>query len=222
MPSLFIIAGSNGAGKSTTGKYYLPAVIREKYEIFDGDKLFAAKRKELYKKVTPSLKDAGRLAADWLYEYFEQCVANALLENNHFVYEGHFPEDENWNTPLRFKNARYTVHMIFMGLSALSLSELRVMDRAKMGGHNVPFFEVERNYYGNLYQLNRHFHIIDELLILDTSESEPKTLAVFQNGKLTACLSASSVPAWFKQGLPQLYKQITEFPRPDTKAQIST
>jgi predicted ABC-type ATPase len=43
MPDLFIITGSNGAGKSTVGKEYLPIHIQEKYPIFDGDKLFYAK-----------------------------------------------------------------------------------------------------------------------------------------------------------------------------------
>jgi predicted ABC-type ATPase len=40
MPDLYILTGSNGTGKSTTGHFYLPEEFRAKYEIFDGDKLF--------------------------------------------------------------------------------------------------------------------------------------------------------------------------------------
>ncbi|HEY2720692.1 MAG TPA: zeta toxin family protein [Chitinophagaceae bacterium] len=41
MPVLFIITGSNGAGKSTVGYTYLPEEIQKEYIVFDGDKLIA-------------------------------------------------------------------------------------------------------------------------------------------------------------------------------------
>jgi predicted ABC-type ATPase len=40
VPDLFIITGSNGAGKSTVGGSYLPESIQQNYNVFDGDKLF--------------------------------------------------------------------------------------------------------------------------------------------------------------------------------------
>jgi predicted ABC-type ATPase len=40
MPSLYIITGSNGAGKSSIGPNYLPENIQKKCIVFDGDKLF--------------------------------------------------------------------------------------------------------------------------------------------------------------------------------------
>jgi Fe-S cluster assembly ATPase SufC len=51
--------GSNGAGKSTFGHAYLPKSIKDKYTIFDGDKLSLLKKRELFKVVTPSLKEAA-------------------------------------------------------------------------------------------------------------------------------------------------------------------
>jgi len=45
MPELYIITGSNGAGKSTIGTIHLPANIRDNYTVFDGDKLFTQKQK---------------------------------------------------------------------------------------------------------------------------------------------------------------------------------
>jgi hypothetical protein len=49
MPELYIITGSNGAGKSSIGPEYLPTRIREQGPIFDGDKLFVEKRNEYWK-----------------------------------------------------------------------------------------------------------------------------------------------------------------------------
>jgi predicted ABC-type ATPase len=40
MPSLFIITGSNGAGKSSVGAGFLPLEIQQECSIFDGDKLY--------------------------------------------------------------------------------------------------------------------------------------------------------------------------------------
>ena len=44
MPELYIITGSNGAGKSTVGADYLPSHIQQQGQFFDGDKLFMQKK----------------------------------------------------------------------------------------------------------------------------------------------------------------------------------
>ncbi len=211
MPDLFILTGSNGAGKSTTGRYYLPDPVRDNYEIFDGDKLFMQKRKQVYKIETPSIKEAQRIAKEWLHEEFERRVADAISRDDHFVYEGHFPDAENWQTVHRFKTAGYTTHMIFLGLSHPSISELRVLERAKMGGHNVPPYEIERNFFGNLYQLNKHYQLIDELQIIDTSESIPKVLALFNKGSVIDSLPIQQLPGWFEDELPNLFQLVYIF-----------
>ena len=188
MPDLYILTGANGAGKSTTGVAYLPSQLKE-YQIFDGDKLFAEKRKQIYKIQTLSLKEAGRLSTEWLHQYFEHCVLNAINKNDHFIYEGHLPEEENWITPKRFKSAGYNIHVLFFGLANPGISEQRVLIRAKEGGHNVPPYEIERNFYGNLLQLNKHYGLIDELKIIDTSDSKPKVVAILNENKVIEALT---------------------------------
>ena len=205
MPGLYIITGSNGSGKSSVGKSYLPKRIQDKYEIFDGDKLFMQKRKQIYKIQTPSLKEAERLAKEWLYEEFENRVARAIKGKDHFVYEGHFPEKDNWVTPKRFKSAGYKINLLFLGLSDPAFSALRVMERAKTGGHNVPPYEIERNFYGNLQQLNKHYKLLDELQIVDTT-TNPKVLAIFKDGKVVSSLPVKELPEWFENFLPDLFQ----------------
>lgn len=48
MHSLYIITGSNGAGKSTVGPDYLPEEILQHYTVFDGDLLYTRKFSELF------------------------------------------------------------------------------------------------------------------------------------------------------------------------------
>ena len=209
MAGLYIITGSNGAGKSSFGASYLPKNLQG-YNIFDGDKLFMQKRRQVYPAQTPSHKEAGRIALEWLHEHFEECVARAIKDNDHFVYEGHLPEDGNWITPERFKAAGYDIHFIFLGLNNIALSATRVFERAVMGGHHVPPYEIERNFLGNLYQLNKRYSTLDSLQIIDTSESiNPRLLAVFLNGNLNYSVYAEELPDWFKLKLPALYKKIS-------------
>jgi predicted ABC-type ATPase len=208
MPGLYIITGSNGAGKSSFGISYLPEPLQE-YTIFDGDKLFTQKRRQFYKTETPSFKEAGRMALEWLHEYFDTSVETALKNNDHFIYEGHLPEDGNWVTPQRFKAAGYEIHFIFLGLKTIELSAERVFERAVMGGHNVPLYEIERNFLGNLYQLNKRYKTMDSLQIIDTSESiNPKLLVVFINGKLNYSVYEKELPDWFKVKLPAIYDAV--------------
>ncbi len=210
MPGLYIITGSNGAGKSSFGVSYLPQSLQG-YTIFDGDKLFMEKRRQVYRAETPSYKEAGRKALEWLHEYFETCVASAIKNNDHFMYEGHLPEDGNWITPQRFKAAGYDIHFIFLGLHTIALSAERVFERAVMGGHNVPLYEIERNFMGNLYQLNKRYKTMESLQIIDTSESiNPKLLVVFIHGKLNYSAYENELPDWFKLKLPAVYKEVTD------------
>lgn len=209
MPDLYIITGSNGSGKSTLGFSYLPKIIQNNYNIFDGDKLTMQKWRELYRSVTPSSKEATRLANEWVFNEFERLVKRALSTRDDFAYEGHFAGDESWKTITRFRKAGYRVHLIFFGLRDTNLSELRVMDRATQGGHNVPVFEIHRNYYGNLYQLNKKYKRIDELKIVDTSASNShKVLAIFKNGNVEQALHHGQIPEWFEKFLPALFNKI--------------
>ena len=208
MPDLYILMGANGAGKSTTGASYLPLHIQNKYEVFDGDKLYLQKAREFYKKLTPSPKEANRLALEWMMQEFITRTKKALAEKDDFAYEGHLPDDDNWKTPKKFKRAGYRIHVIYLGLTDTAVSALRVFERAKYGGHNVPPYEIDRNFYGNLAQVNKRYKSIDELKIMDTSDSIPKALALFSNGIIENALHHGKLPEWFEKFLPALYNKI--------------
>ena len=81
MPALYIITGSNGAGKSTIGPDYLPENIRNNYTVFDGDLLFVKKQRELFPEITRSPKEAKKLAFEHVLDTFERLTADALNNN---------------------------------------------------------------------------------------------------------------------------------------------
>ena len=60
MPELHIIMGSNGAGKSSIGHEFLPLYIKDGYIVFDGDKLYMQKQKELWLQGIRAIKEAKK------------------------------------------------------------------------------------------------------------------------------------------------------------------
>ncbi len=208
MAELHIITGSNGAGKSSIGPNYLPKHIHEKYTVFDGDKLFMQKQKELWSQGIRAIKEAKKLAFAFVEETFDRLTEDALKRNDSFVYEGHFTNEATWNIPRRFKQYGYSINLIFLGLNNPDLSDLRVIDRAKTGGHFVPPATVRDNFYGNLEKLNLHYTLADSLQIIDTSETEPIVLIHLVDKKISHV--ASQLPSWFVQYLPSLYGLINK------------
>ena len=183
MPELHIITGSNGAGKSSVGPDYLPSNIQVQ-PIFDGDKLFMQKRSEFWNAGIKSHKECKKLAFEFVEQTFDALVEAALTNQTHFAYEGHFTNEATWDIPRQFKAAGYSIHLIFFGLTDTDLSELRVIDRAKEGGHYVDPPTVASNFFGNLEKLDQHFALFDSVQIIDTSEAEHKVLAILQMASL--------------------------------------
>ena len=112
MPELHIIMGSNGAGKSSIGPEFLPGHIKTSYTVFDGDKLYMQKQKELWAQGIRAIKEAKNIAFGFVESTFEELVYAALESNDHFVYEGHFTNDATWEIPKKFRDKGYEVHIL--------------------------------------------------------------------------------------------------------------
>jgi predicted ABC-type ATPase len=204
MPNLFVVSGANGAGKSTLSKIILPEEFSD-LEVFDGDKYFVNSLSNIFPAKIKSPKYARDMAFQETVTEFERLVEQSIISSSSFAYEGHFSSESPWQTIIRFREAGYHVTMIFLMVNELSLSLRRVSERVKTGGHYVTPQEIEKNFYGNLIQLNKQFRLIDELIIADNSTfGTPSQILRISEGNITESIEKSKMPSWVKQHLPNL------------------
>jgi predicted ABC-type ATPase len=208
VPALYIITGSNGAGKSSIGPSYLPDNLKQ--DVFDGDKLFMQKRSDLYISGIRSHKECKKLAAEFVENYFDNLVESAINANVDFAYEGHFTNEATWSIPARFKSLGYSIHLLFFGLSDTTLSHIRVVARSNEGGHYVDPLTIRDNYFGNLEKLDKYFSMFDSVTLIDTSGIEHIGLAVLENASCSFSVPLSDLPEWFRTNLPKITEVIAK------------
>jgi len=78
------------------------------------------------------------------------------------------------------------------------------VERSKSGGHYVNPIEIDRNFRGNLILLDQNFQWIDELLIVDTSETQHHILLHTFDGRVDIQVDRGQLPSWFTTFMPTL------------------
>ncbi len=207
-PQLFIIAGSNGAGKSTYKQALLPKGFKG-LNIFDGD-LYFTRQLTCFYKINRSSKESRKLAEQALEDEFFGLVELHISQQQDFAYEGHFTGKGAWQIPERFKREGYEIHLIFCGLNSLTRSVQRVNLRVKKGGFHVTPLAIENNYWGNMEMLDKNFAMFDSVEIVDTSNTIIP-IATLKSGYPSRTVPIDQIPIWLKQGMPVIFELLEGF-----------
>jgi len=207
-PQLFIITGSNGAGKSTYRQVLLPPKFAS-LDIFDGDIYYTGQSKAFYQQ-TRSSKESRKLAEDALETEFLRLVELNISCKENFAYEGHFTGKGAWQIPERFKAEGFEINLIFCGLNTVKQSIQRVDMRVKKGGFHVTPLAIENNYWGNMEMLDKNFFIFDSVEIIDTSNLIT-SLAKIESGVIVNAVPTNLLPTWMKTGMPIITRLIEDF-----------
>jgi predicted ABC-type ATPase len=156
--NLYIIAGCNGAGKTTASYTILPEIIDCK-EFVNADEI--AKGLSPFQPEMVSF-EAGRIMIHRI---------NELIEGNKsFAFETTLSSKTYKNKILKAKKQGYTVTLLFFWLNNIALAKERVKIRVQEGGHNIPEDVIERRYIKGIINLfENYLQIVDNALIFDNS-----------------------------------------------------
>jgi predicted ABC-type ATPase len=196
-PTLYVIAGCNGAGKSS----YSNAITNDNLTPFDYDIHYL----KIYKSLTDSeLRD--RIAHNLTRNLLEENIQKSISKRNDFCYETNFN-----STPLYwpeiFKQANFNTELIYFCLDSIDQAKKRVRIRVENGGHFVPDFEIESRFYEGYKNLDENFHRFDIIHLLDSSKYAeiPKHLLSMESGRIVAF---SSFPSFLNLLLPKIHKDV--------------
>ena len=170
MPNLFIIAGCNGAGKTTASFTILPDVFH--LDIF-------VNADEIARGLSPLNPDKSSIEAGrMMLSKIDQHVDN----RTDFAFETTLASKSFVKTIRKAKNAGYNVSLIFYYLDSEQLAIERVETRVKEGGHNIPKDVIIRRYYAgirNLFEL--YMPICNYWSIFNNSTTHPEFIAMRMN-----------------------------------------
>ena len=164
--NLYIIAGCNGAGKTTASFTILPEIIECK-EFVNADEI--AKGLSPFQPEKVSF-ESGRIMINRINEL--------LKENESFAFETTLATRSYKNKIIQAKKQGYTVTLLFFWLNNIELAKERVRIRVIEGGHNIPSDVIERRYLKGIYNLfDIYLPILDGVLIFDNSFGKHELIA---------------------------------------------
>lgn len=166
MKNVYIIAGCNGAGKTTASYGILPQFLNCK-EFVNADEI--AKGLSPFQPETVSF-EAGRIMLHRIEELLEK--------GNDFAFETTLSTRSFVKTIEKAQNEMYQVSLVYFWLNSVELAKARVAQRVAEGGHNIKEEVIERRYQRGLANLfNLYLPLCNNVMIFDNSNNVPNLLA---------------------------------------------
>ncbi|MBC8004219.1 MAG: zeta toxin family protein [Verrucomicrobia bacterium] len=198
MPDLIIIAGCNGAGKSTFASTFLPDGLVS----FDYDKLFLKYYNEL-----PDSEFREQFAKDKTTKAFQQAINNSLIAKSDFCYETNFD-----TYPLywaeKFKAEGFAINLIFFCIDNQEIARHRVLVRTEFKGHFVDNKTIDLKWKAGYKNLNKYYPFFDNILFVDNSTPNDIYTNILQIERGEIVLMTDKIPEYFSRRLPKIYDLI--------------
>ena len=173
LPKLYIIAGCNGAGKTTASFTILPEVLNCK-EFINADEI--AKGLSPFQPESVAMQ-AGRIMLARMDEL--------LQKGETFAFETTLAT-KSYKQKIEWAQANgYEVTLLFFWLDSPNMAKKRVAQRVAEGGHSIPSQTIERRYHNGIANLFAiYMDMVDICYIFDNSEGERTPIAKkYKGGK---------------------------------------
>lgn len=175
MPDLFIIAGCNGAGKTTASYTVLPELLHVR-EFVNADEI--AKGLSPFQPEKVAI-EAGRIML--------RRIDDLLSQQQNFAFETTLATKSFVGLIQRARAAGYRINLVYYWLDSVELAKERVKIRVSEGGHDIPEQTIVRRYYGgirNFIQLYKD--AADYWLLIDNSRTVPEIIAECRENRSVA------------------------------------
>ena len=174
MANLYIIAGCNGAGKTTASFTVLPEVLNCKEFVNAG---------EIARGLSPFQPETVAIQAARI---MLRRIEELMLEKADFAFETTLASRTYVNTIKQATELGYTVTLLYFWLPSPEIAKNRVKQRVLRGGHNIHEQTIVSRYYSgikNLFEL--YISIADYWVIYDSSNTQYEKIAEsFKSGEI--------------------------------------
>ena len=196
-PRIYVLAGTNGAGKSSVAGAML---FEEGVEYFNPDE--AA---ELIRVANPGITLEESQSAAW--DEGRRLLERAINERLDYAFETTLGGRTILALLEKAMEAGIEARVWYVGLTSAELHIARVHARVKRGGHDIPEERIRQRYAPSLLNLIQLMPTLRELRVYDNSVEadphtgatpEPRFIVHLNRGKLVNVCELASTPRWAK------------------------
>lgn len=187
LPTLCIVAGPNGSGKTSTTIQLLQNEWTAQSLYINPDNIAQEKFGDW------NSPEAVLQAA----QYATQLRYDCLAQQRDFVFETVFSSEEKLEFVQKAKASGFFVRIFFVCTSDPEINVRRITHRFLEGGHEVPISKIISRYFKSLVNMGKAIHIADRAYVYDNSieYQQPRLLFRTVNGKLFKQY-VEEIPAW--------------------------
>ncbi len=188
-PSIYVLAGPNGVGKSTVAYQLIPAGVEQ---INPDDIARQFRQRSSHQEVV--LQQTNEEAT-------RRMDAHRSRQES-FSIETNLYDRRTWDYFLALQQTGYRLEVIFLCTTEVSTLSERVRNRYRLGGHFVREDVIRERYVNGLYWLNHYFDWPDSLTLFDTADGFE---VVYRRLGGTVQYQADPLPTWVTQHLGQWF-----------------
>lgn len=158
-PTLCIVAGPNGSGKTSTTMQLLHYEWTENSLYINPDNIAQEQFGDW------NSPDAVMKAAEFATKMRYECLEKRI----DFVFETVFSSDEKLDFVRKAKENNFFVRIFFVCTESPEINVKRITQRYLNGGHEVPISKVVSRYYKSLLNMGKALSLVDRVYVYDNS-----------------------------------------------------
>lgn len=158
-PNLYIIAGCNGAGKTTASLTILPEILNCS-EFVNADAIAAGLSPFHPENVAI---EAGKLML--------KRIDFLIASKKDFALETTLSSKNHLQTVKKAQEQGFEITLLFFWLNSIELAKERVKIRVSKGGHDIPSEVIARRYERGLENLDKYCALCNDWFVYDNSNN---------------------------------------------------